>query len=427
VPGKHRNEKLEVMKNKVLAIIVRGYPRLSETFISQEILALENLGMAIQIFSLQPAGNQLVHSVHEEIKAKVTYLPEYPLSHLGRMWQFFKTVRKLSGFNHAFWVFLKDLRRDFTLTRCRRFGQAVALAAELPQSTGHIYSHYLNRPTSVARYAAIMRQLPWSFSAHAKDIWTTPEWEKREKIADARWGTTCTRFGRNHLAGLAPEGQQNKVMLTYHGLDLPRFPKPPRHRKMRDGSDPKKPVRLVSVGRGVAKKGFDDLFNALARLDPELNWSFTHIGDGALLPQMKQQVEDLGLSDRVEWLGAKTRDVVIETLRAGDLFMLASKIDATGDRDGLPNVLMEALSQKLTCLATDVSGIPELITHGDSGWLVSPGNPEMMAQAAEKLIKDPDLRQKLGEAGYQRLQNDFTLDKCLTQIAGRFGVGPMID
>ncbi len=415
------------MKNKVLAIIVRGYPRLSETFISQEILALENLGMTIQIFSLQPAGDQLVHTVHEEIAAKVTYLPEYPSAQFGHMWRAFKVVRKQRGFYRSFRVFLNDLRRDFTITRCRRFAQAIALAFELPDTTGHIYSHYLNRPASVAYYAAIMRQLPWSFSAHAKDIWTTPDWEKREKIAHAQWGTTCTRFGRNHLAGLAPQGQQNKVMLTYHGLDLPRFPKPPQRREMRDGTDPKKPVRIVSVGRGVAKKGFDDLFNALALLDPELNWSFTHIGDGALLPQMKQQVQDLGLSERVEWLGAKTRDVVIETLRSGDLFVLASKIDATGDRDGLPNVLMEALSQKLTCLATDVSGIPELITHGDSGWLVSPGNPEMMAQAAEKLIKDPDLRKSLGEAGCQRLQADFTLDKCLVQIAERFGVGPSID
>ncbi len=415
------------MKNKSLAIIVRGYPRLSETFISQEILALEKLGLLIEIYSLQPAGSQLVHSVHEEIAAKVIYLPEFPSSHLGRMWRAFKGARKLSGFNRAFGIFVKDLRRDFTITRCRRFAQAIVLACELPEDTGHIYSHYLNRPTSVARYAAIMRELPWSFSAHAKDIWTTPEWEKREKIADAQWGTTCTRFGRNHLAGLAPMGEQNKVMLTYHGLDIPRFPKPPQRRKMRDGSDPENPVRIVSVGRGVAKKGFDDLFNALGLLDPALNWTFVHIGDGALLDQMKKQVNDLGLTDRVEWLGAKTRDVVISTLRSSDLFVLASKIDAAGDRDGLPNVLMEALSQKLPCLATDVSGIPELINHGDSGWLVSPGDPERMAEAAEKLIKNPELRKKLGDAGYKRLKTDFTLDKCLLQIAERFGVGPEED
>jgi len=406
------------MKNKVLAIIVRGYPRLSETFISQEILALEKLGLTIQIYTLLPPTDHLVHSVHEEITAPVTYLPDAPLAQTGRMWRAYRSVRKLSGYRRALWIFLNDLRRDFTIARCRRFGQAIALAV------GHIYSHYLNRPTSVARYAAIMRQLRFSFSAHAKDIWTTPEWEKREKIADAQWGTTCTRFGRNHLAGLAPADRQNKIMLTYHGLDVARFPKPPRRREMRDGTDSEKPVRLVSVGRGVAKKGFDDLFNALALLDADLNWSFVHIGDGVLLDAMKAQVEELGLSGRVEWLGAKTRDVVIETLRSGDLFILASKIDAAGDRDGLPNVLMEALSQKLPCLATDVSGIPELITHAANGWLVSPGNPEMMAVAAQKLIRDPGLRKKLGEAGYKRLKAEFTLDKCLHHIAERFGVGP---
>jgi len=411
------------MKNKVLAIIVRGYPRLSETFISQEILALEKRGLKIQIYTLLPPTDHLVHSVHEEITATVTYLPDAPLAQTGRMWRAYKTVRKLSGYKAALWIFLKDLARDLTIARCRRFGQAIALAHEMPGTVGHIYSHYLNRPTSVARYAAIMRQLPFSFSAHAKDIWTTPEWEKREKIADAAWGTTCTRFGRNHLAGLASVDEQNKIMLTYHGLDVARFPKPPQRREMRDGTDREKPVRIVSVGRGVAKKGFDDLFNALALLNSNLHWSFTHIGDGALLEQMRQQVKDLGLNDRFNWLGAQTREVVIETLRSGDLFILASKIDADGDRDGLPNVLMEALSQKLPVLATDVSGIPELITHGDSGWLVPPGNSEMMAEAAEKLIKDPALRKNLAEAGFKRLQAEFTLDKCLVQIAGRFGVG----
>lgn len=411
------------MNSKIVAIVVRGYPRLSETFISQEILALEKLGLTIQIYSLLSPLDELVHSVHKDIRAKVTYLPELPSSQRSYMWRAFKVVRKLSGFKAALWIFLKDLARDHTITRCRRFGQAIALAYELPDTVGQIYCHYLNRPASVARYAAIMRRLPWSFSAHAKDIWTSPEWEKREKIADAQWGTTCTRFGHDHLVGLTPPGQQNKIILTYHGLDIPRFPKPPRRSEMRDGSNPDDPVRLVSVGRAVSKKGFNDLFKALALLDPALKWTFVHIGEGMLLEQMKAQVEDLGLSERFEWFGAKTRDVVIETLRASDLFVLASKIDANGDRDGLPNVLMEALSQKLPCLATDVSGIPELIDHADSGWLVPPENPQKMAQALEKLIKDPALRNRLGKVGYQRLTADFNLESCLVHIADRFGVG----
>ncbi len=414
----------EFKKNQVLAVVVKGYPRLSETFISQEILALEKLGLTIQIFTLLRPIDKLIHSVHAEINAKVTYLPERPLVELSFMWQAYWKVRKLNGYKQAFRTFLRDLRRDFTVTRCRRFGQAIALAYEMPDEVGHVYSHFLHQPSSTARYAAKMRGLPWSFSAHAKDIWTSPEWEKREKIADAVWGTTCTRFGRNHLAGLAPEGEQNKVMLAYHGLDVARFPKPPVRREIRDGSKPDKPVRIVSVGRGVAKKGFDDLFNALALLDPNLNWTFVHIGAGELLDQMKQQVEVLGLGDKVVWMGAKTRDVVIETMRKSDLFMLASKIDAAGDRDGLPNVLMEALSQKLPCLATDVSGIPELINHGDSGWLVSPGQPKLMAEAADKLIRDPVLRKKLGNAGYKRLVREFTLEKNLVTIAQKFGAGP---
>src|SRR5437763_5751807 len=140
---------------------------------------------------------------------------------------------------------------------------------------------FLHTPASVPRYAAVLCSLPWSVSAHAKDIWTIPAWEKRGKLAAAQWAVTCTEVGRAHLAELAPSA--DTVALCYHGLDAERFPSPPPGRggAEADGGDPMRPVTLLSVGRVVAKKGYDDLLSALALLPPGLVRFFGIIAGGA--------------------------------------------------------------------------------------------------------------------------------------------------
>ncbi len=152
------------------------------------------------------------------------------------------------------------------------------LAAELPADIGHLHAHFLHTPASVARYAALISGLDWTVSAHAKDIWTTPDWETREKLGEVQWAVTCTAAGCAHLAALAPRPE--RVALCYHGLDFERFAPPPVPRPDRDGSDADRPVVLLSVGRAVPKKGYDDLLVALALLPPELTWRFVHIGGG---------------------------------------------------------------------------------------------------------------------------------------------------
>ena len=247
----------------------------------------------------------------------------------------------------------------------RRFGQALVLAAELPDDVEHLHAHFLHTPASVARYAALICGRPWSVSAHAKDIWTTPDWEKREKLDEVRWAVTCTAAGHAHLTALAARPQ--RVVLCYHGLDLERFSSPPSRRESRDGRNPDCPVVLLSVGRAVPKKGYDDLLAALALLPVDLAWRFVHIGGGALAAVLRKEAERLGLSERIEWRGPRAQPDVLAAYREADLFVLAAKIAEDGDRDGLPNVLMEAQSQRLACVATDVSGIPELIRDGDNG------------------------------------------------------------
>lgn len=402
-----------------IALLLKGYPRLSETFIAQEILALEQRGFDIEIVSLRRPYDPDVHPIHREIAAKVSYLPEYLREEPLRVLRGLLHGIGLPGFPRAIRAFLKDLARDFTANRGRRFGQALVLARELPADRTLLYVHFLHTPASVARYTALLRGLPWATSAHARDIWTIPEWEKREKLAEMDWLVTCTRYGAEHLKNLAVD--PDKVELVYHGLDFFRLPPAPRREPRRDGGDPGAPVRLVSVGRAVEKKGYDDLLHALAGLPSDLHWRLTHIGGGERAETLKALAGELGLAERIDWLGARSQEEVFRRYGEADLFVLASKIAGDGDRDGLPNVLMEAQSQGLPCLATSVAAIPELIEDGATGRLVPPGDRAALADALAELIADPAAREVFGAAGLRRVRERFSMAAGIDRIAARLG------
>ncbi|MEL7429175.1 MAG: glycosyltransferase [Pseudomonadota bacterium] len=358
-------------KNRI-TLVLKGYPRLSETFIAQEILELERAGFWVDIVSLRHPTDKHTHPVHAEITAPRHYLPEYIYQ---EPWRVFK-AKLACVMRRGFWkcipVFLKDLVRDPTPNRIRRFGQAMVLAAEYLQETDLVYVHFLHTPGSVARYASLITGKPFSISAHAKDIWTIPEWEIREKLADCEWLVTCTKGGAEYLDSLSA----NKVHLVYHGLDLERFPENPVARQSFDGTSSSSPLQLVTVGRAVSKKGIDTLLDALAVLPSDLHWKWTHIGGGPLRKDLMAQAEQLGIASKCRFLGALPQSEVLETYRGSDLFILPSRIDESGDRDGLPNVIVEAQSQGLAVVATNISGIPELIENGTNGILVDPDDTE---------------------------------------------------
>ena len=399
-----------------IGVVVKGYPRLSETFITQEILGLEERGIGIEIWSLRHPTESAVHPMHGRIAAPVSFLPEYLYQEPRRVLRGARWSLRRTGIKTLMAVFWRDLKRDPTPNRLRRFGQAFVMARELPDEVAHLHVHYLHTPASVVRYAALLTGRTWSFSAHAKDIWTTPDWELREKMAEALWGVTCTRQGAARLGALAPS--PDHVTLVYHGLDLDRFPSPPT-RTPRDGSNPADPLRIVSVGRAVAKKGYDDLLKALAALPDDFHWRFAHVGGGELLDGLKAQAAANGIANRVAFLGGKPQPEVIALLREADLFVLPAREARSGDRDGLPNVLMEAASQGLAIAATDFAGIPEFVRDGVDGHLVPPGDWEALSNAINLLGRDPERRAMLGAAAYQRLKRDFGMADGIDLLAGR--------
>lgn len=400
-----------------VAFVLKGYPRLSETFIAQEIHSLLGLGMDIAIYSLRQPTDTSTHPVHDEITASVHYLPEYlhnqPLRVLNGL---LRSITK-PGFKIALSTWWKDLGRDSSRSRVRRLGQAMVLAAELPANTSAIHAHFMHTPASVARYAAQILGLPWSCSAHAKDIWTSPEWELREKLNDCQWLTTCTAANTEYLSGLA---DKNNVFLNYHGVDLARFPPAPERASRRDGSSPEQTVQLLSVGRAVSKKGYFSLLDALSGITPELYWNFTHIGGGELLEPLKRHAEKLGIEDRCHWLGAQPQQLVLQHYRETDLFVLNSKIDDNGDRDGLPNVIVEAQSQSLAVLSTNISGIPELIKSGENGILVEQRDTAALSAALSRLISEPEYREKLGSAGNDKVRTLLDKDINIQQLYAQF-------
>ena len=400
-----------------LAIVLKGYPRLSETFIAQEIRALELRGFELCIVSLRHPYDPSTHPIHAEIEALVYYWPEYVHDDIPAVLRAFVRLCWKPGFWRALVSFIRDLWRDPTHNRMRRFAQAWVMAHTMPDSVEHYYTHFMHTPASVSYYASKINQVSWSVSAHAKDIWTIPEWELREKLANTQWVVTCTRANQAYLSSLVDN--VDKLTLLYHGLDFDRFAQKVEATSMRDGSDLENEVGLISVGRAVDKKGYSILLTALADLPDTLHWQFVHIGGGELLDQLQQQARALGIDWRIKWLGGLPQTDVLEQYRHADLFILPSQVSADGDRDGLPNVLMEAQSQSLACLSTNISGIPELIIDGETGWLVEQKNSQQLTQALEKLIINPDLRKTLAQAGFERVRREFSMKQGIDTLVTR--------
>lgn len=407
------------MTDRVKTVVVlKGYPRLSETFIAQEIRGLELAGFDLALVALRRPGDTKRHPVHDEIKAPVLYLPEYLHDEPWRVMGAVLVMLPRPGFWRALLAWLKDWRRDLSRNRVRRFGQAAVLSAEWPQGGRWLHSHFIHTPASVTAYASLMKNVPWTCSAHAKDIWTSPGWELSGKLAAARWVVTCTRTGYDHLVKLAHG--QGHVHLSYHGLDLVRFDRFADRLQMRDGSDAGNPVIILSVGRAVAKKGYDVLLRALSLLPRKLAWRFIHVGGGEELAKLKELCGSLGLASKISWKGAMAQEEVLAHYRQADIFALACRIAADGDRDGLPNVLVEAASQNLACVSTNVSGVPELLTDQINGRVVPPEDAQALARALEHLIGDPLLRRRLGEAAEARVRKHFDHLTSIGQLTALF-------
>ncbi|MEM7197652.1 MAG: glycosyltransferase family 4 protein, partial [Pseudomonadota bacterium] len=289
----------------------------------------------------------------------------------------------------------------------RRFGQACVMHHRMAPTITHIYAHFLHTPSSSAQYCAMIRGCSWSASAHAKDIWTSNEDDLRIKMQNSRWVATCTSYGLEELARIA--GRRDHLHLIYHGVNWDEHPKAKPIRPLRE------PVQFISVGRIVPKKGYDDILSALALLPAHYAWHYHIIGagDDAIY---RAQAQRLGIGDHITWHGALAHRDVFAYLQKAHIFLMGSKIAVDGDRDGMPNVLMEALAQRLAVVATDTAAIGELIAHDETGLLVPADDCDAFAQACVALLGDARRYHRLAEAGHDHVRENFGCDQGLDRL-----------
>ncbi len=399
-------------------MILKGYPRISETFISNEILLLEEQGLSLHILSMRQPRETFFHSSIGRIKARVDYLPETFLTSLPLLLP--QNLLLAAKQPRIYAAALRAAARRFLRTRksatFKHLFQAGYLVNKLLPGSNitHFHAHFAHSPTSVAFFASLLSGIPFSFTAHAKDIYTTDPAQLREKMAHARFVATCTEYNRNYLTRLSGTAA-TAIFRIYHGIDVSLFS------SHNTGALPSPPYRILTVSRITAKKGLPTVFKALEMLrDRGIPFHHTLIGDGELRDSIKKLVRDLGLEDLTRWMGTQPHDEVIRHYQQADLFVLGCEIAANGDRDGIPNVCIESMAMGVPVVATRVSAIPELIENGKTGLLVDPGNPEALADAMIKALTDTDLRQEMIAAGRDRVSRDFNNRRLIGELTALY-------
>jgi len=400
-----------------LGYILKGYPRISETFISNEIQLLENLDFSLHLFSMRQPRESFSHQSVKRIRARVDYLPETLLAplpifiyHNGLL-----ARSRPSLYAQAIRLMVKRWRRTRKAATFKHLLQAGYLVHALLPGKGvrYLHAHFAHSPASVAMFASKLSGLPFSFTAHAKDIYTSDPRQLKEKITMAEFVVTCTEYNRRFLQGLAPEA--TSIHCVYHGIESDLFAASPEPR------EPTAPFQILSIARLVEKKGLPTVFRALRLLvDQGHSIRYTLIGDGEERKPLLALLRRLKLDGICDWLGSLPHEEVLHYYRKADLFVLGCEVASNGDRDGIPNVFLESMAMGVPVLATRVSAIPEVVADGRTGILVPPGQPGAMAEGITRLLFDRNLRHRIIVAARQLVREKFNNGKLIFDLAALF-------
>jgi glycosyltransferase involved in cell wall biosynthesis len=461
-----------------IGYIIRSYPRLSQTFILNEILALEELGVQLHLFPSTNPREAVVQAQAAEVRAPVEYLEQ--ATGRGRLATLAGHLRAALATplryakTYAYVLRHKELDEGYTAaSRWECFAEALHLAERLRQlrSAGqpldHLHAHFAHDPTLIALLAHKLTGISYSFTAHARDLFQIPQPALTERIAGATAVITCSAANLDYLNESAAPADRGKIRLIYHGVDLRGFqplsesakPREATRRKeiehqvqdqsstAMDASDAEMlqtfedspehstinlrvPSRnfadplILSVGRLVEKKGFPDLLLALGQIKQGgRKFRCAIYGEGPLYAELAAMIEQLDLRDEVQLPGAVAQRDLIPVFQQADIFALAPFVTEDGDRDGVPNVLVEAMACGLPVVSTAVSGIPELVVHDRNGLLVAPHDPAALAEALAALIDDAERRAQLGAQARQTVIEHFDLRAAARELAALFERG----
>lgn len=400
-----------------IAIIVSTWPRLSQTFVLREVLGLERLGMRLRLFSVKVPTGEPVHAEVEQVRAPVTYLA-FRSSWRPILRANLRLIRDL-GWRYFRTLFrgLRYVRYGNVLHILRQFLRGAYMADLLRREpVDRIHAHFATAPASVAMFTSELTGIPYTIAVHANDIFVKARGRLfAAKIARAQAIVANNEHNRQYLLARFGDDLKDKIPCIYNGLDLSQF----EFRWPRSGDAA--PPLILAVGRLVPKKGFDDLISAVQMLrDRGRSFRLEIIGAGPLKEQIQRQIQILQLDDRVHLLGAQAQAAVLSAYDRASLFVLPCVITGNGDRDGIPNVLFEAMASGTPVISTTVSAIPELVHSGDNGLLVAPGNPASLADAIDKLLVNPELRDRLAHAARKTIETRFTLERTSRELFNLF-------
>ena len=407
------------MTSPVVGYVVRMFPQTSETFIANELVALEKLGVRTRVYSYRNPREPVAHTYFRHIQAQVTYLPDPINRHLGQMLSATRAVRRQDPerYGRTFRYVLRHTVRERNPDTWRRFLQAGYLSMLLHDSdVEHLHAHMAHGATRVAMLAGMLTGLPYSFTAHARDVFKKNVNTRllREKVEKARFVVTVSEYSREFLAEKIGSSVNGHMRVLYNGVDLERFSPDPSVKRESD--------YILSVGRFVEKKGISRLIRALALLrDQGRRFRCELVGDGPLRSAIEREVRRLGLEALVTFAGSRPQEELPDRYRRATLLAMPAVLARDGDRDALPTVLLEATACGLPAVASRLSGIPEIIEHETTGLLVEPDDPAELARAIERLLADPPLRDRLGAAARAKAVRLFDSDANARELGRWFG------
>jgi glycosyltransferase involved in cell wall biosynthesis len=412
------------MKNfppQKIGYVVKMFPRLSETFIRNEILELERQGLALRIFSLKRPTEAEARLAGTSVQAPINYLPERvyrePLrvlrAQLGVLWRYPRGYRRM---------LLHVLRRGEmrSLGRgLRRFCQTCCLVHEKGQ-VEHLHAHFASDPTRLASWAQMICKSSYSITTHAKDLYQDDRIGSpglRNKLNLARFVVANSNYSAAGLRAVFNGDAPTKIFTIYNSVDLAAFP--------RRLSEPSEPL-ILSVGRLVEKKGFADLIKACRLLkDWGVSFNCEIVGSGPLGASLDDCIANLGLEKTVILRGQRPHQELGHHYLKAMVFALPCVVADNGDRDILPNVLKEAMAVGVPVVTTRLEGIEELVTHEETGLLTKPGDIEGLAKCLQRLLKDAELRRRLADRARQLIEERFNLQTNFATL--RKLLGEMIE
>ncbi len=396
-----------------IAYILKRFPRLSETFIANEILALEQKGFDVSIFSMKRPEGQ-VHAFVKEIRSPVFYLPGTSNRNLRRFVipHLYSFLRRPVGYVKCL-LYARSHRSRESKSKFLLAGYVSGLVID--RKVRHLHSHFASGSTRLAKYVHLITGIPFSFTAHAKDIFSDRVSQKqlKRRMEKAKFVVTITDYNQRYLKGIL---ENTRIFIIRNGISLSKF-SPNGENAMSE----KVPI-ILAVGRFVEKKGFSYLIDACAELKRQkVNCRVVIVGDGPLRSEIESQIRRMNLQDRVRLEGSRTQDDLIgKYYRKATLFVLPCKEADNKDKDGMPVVLEEAMAMGIPVVTTPIAGIPELVRHNQTGLLVPPEDPDELARSIKRLLTDDSLRLRLKIMARKIIEEEYDIESSSRQLADLF-------